>query len=228
MIKNKNVSDSDKLLMIVIQSLSVKEGFCFASNGALCELLGWNKRKLIRHLGNLIDGNYVNRSFTDNNGRSLRKLTPSVKIDTPSQNCHGGSVKNDMEGSVKSVTGGVSKVSPILEEVNRVEIIEEVNTQSEMDFEVFWNLYNKKVDRAKSWAKWKRLKPKERNEILLSVQEYVQANNETQYRKNPLTYLNGRCWEDDIIKPQKQNGSRFNQDDAEKLKQWIERDRTSH
>jgi hypothetical protein len=40
------------------------------------------------------------------------------------------------------------------------------------------------------------------------VRPYVLANPETQYRKNPLTYLNGRCWEDEIIEQQKtkQNG----------------------
>jgi hypothetical protein len=66
------------------------------------------------------------------------------------------------------------------------------------EFEIFWNLYGKKVDRVKCEKAWKKLKKQEIEKILESVDKYVQANPDLQYRKNPLTYLNGKCFNDEI------------------------------
>lgn len=38
-----------------------------------------------------------------------------------------------------------------------------------------------------------------------NVHAYVAANNVKQYRKNPLTYLNGECWLDEIVTSQPTN-----------------------
>jgi hypothetical protein len=103
-----------------------------------------------------------------------------------------------------------SQANPKQIVADRKEEIEEKEKKEEIEenFCVFWDLYDKKVDRAKCFQKWKRLKEIDRAEILFNVRPYVLANPETQYRKNPLTYLNGRCWEDEIIENQKtkQNG----------------------
>jgi hypothetical protein len=67
-------------------------------------------------------------------------------------------------------------------------------------FNEFWELYGKKIDKKKCEAKWNSLNDIQINTILTTLPEYIEANNNVQYRKNPLTYLNGQCWEDDIIK----------------------------
>ena len=66
------------------------------------------------------------------------------------------------------------------------------------EFEIFWNAYNKKVDRSKTEKAWIKLKKQEVKKILESVDQYVKANPDLQYRKNPLTYLNGKCFNDEI------------------------------
>ena len=66
------------------------------------------------------------------------------------------------------------------------------------EFEIFWNAYNKKVDRSKTEKAWTKLKKQEVKKILESVDQYVKANPDLQYRKNPLTYLNGKCFNDEI------------------------------
>ena len=66
------------------------------------------------------------------------------------------------------------------------------------EFEIFWNAYNKKVDRSKTEKAWTKLKKQEVKKILESVDQYVKANPDWQYRKNPLTYLNGKCFNDEI------------------------------
>jgi hypothetical protein len=78
------------------------------------------------------------------------------------------------------------------------------NKQSET-FEIFWNKYDKKVDRSKAEIAWSKLKESEIEKILESVDRYVLANPDIQYRKNPLTYLNGKCFNDELINLKVQN-----------------------
>lgn len=66
-------------------------------------------------------------------------------------------------------------------------------------FNVFWDLYGKKQDKAKCEQKFLKLSKKEIENILLVVKDYVISTPEVKYRKNPLTWLNGKCWEDEII-----------------------------
>jgi hypothetical protein len=66
------------------------------------------------------------------------------------------------------------------------------------EFEIFWNSYGKKVDRVKCEKAWKKLKKQEIEKILETVNRYVGANPDIQYRKNPLTYLNGKCFNDEL------------------------------
>jgi len=71
-----------------------------------------------------------------------------------------------------------------------------------INFDDFWNAYGKKVDTAECKSKWKKLTTQQHREIMENVFDYVAANNDKQYRKNPLTYLNGECWLDEIIQRQ--------------------------
>lgn len=82
----------------------------------------------------------------------------------------------------------------------------DINTDANdvIEFDDFWDAYGKKVDTAKCKAKWKKLTAKQHKEIMANVFDYVAANSDKQYRKNPLTYLNGQCWLDEIIERQPQ------------------------
>jgi hypothetical protein len=81
----------------------------------------------------------------------------------------------------------------------------EKNTKESETFEIFWNKYDKKVDRSKAEIAWSKLKESEIEKILESVDKYVLANPDIQYRKNPLTYLNGKCFNDELINLKVQN-----------------------
>ena len=92
------------------------------------------------------------------------------------------------------------------------------NTTASTDarFEKFWNYYGKKVDKKKCEKKWKTLTEKQIDKIRDTLPDYIDANPDTQYRKNPLTYLNGECWNDDIIKakPKQEKLNDFEQPDS--------------
>ena len=68
-------------------------------------------------------------------------------------------------------------------------------------FDVFWDKYEKKQDSKKCLEKWMKLSDKEINAALDKVEAYVKSTPDVTYRKNPLTWLNGKCWEDEIITP---------------------------
>jgi hypothetical protein len=66
-------------------------------------------------------------------------------------------------------------------------------------FDAFWNLYDKKADRKRSEKAWGKLTNKERVAVMEYIPRYIQARPDKLYRKNPITFLNNRSWEDEII-----------------------------
>jgi hypothetical protein len=65
-------------------------------------------------------------------------------------------------------------------------------------FEQFWNLYDKKVERKSCYNKFMKLDLKVIEKIINVVPFYVKSTPEVKYRKNPETWINGECWNDEI------------------------------
>lgn len=65
-------------------------------------------------------------------------------------------------------------------------------------FAEFWDLYGKKVDSKKCEAKFKKLSKKDVDQLFEALPKYIASTPEKQFRKNPLTWLNGKCWNDEI------------------------------
>ena len=74
---------------------------------------------------------------------------------------------------------------------------EEIRKES---FESFWNLYDKKTGKEKALKKFLALTDQEVNTILQHVPKYVASTPDKKFRKDPTTYLNGKCFNDEIIK----------------------------
>jgi hypothetical protein len=64
-------------------------------------------------------------------------------------------------------------------------------------FADFWQAYGKKVGRHKSELKWRALTPVERTAALAALPAYVAKKPDLQFRKDPLSWLNGKHWEDE-------------------------------
>jgi len=74
------------------------------------------------------------------------------------------------------------------------------NKQEEkIDFDIFYNLYDKKVDGKDSKLKWDKLDLQTQQLILSIVPKYIKSTPDKQFRKSPLVYLNKKAWEDEII-----------------------------
>lgn len=66
-------------------------------------------------------------------------------------------------------------------------------------FDDWWNAYDKKCGRKKAEARWDRIPSFEKIACMKATPAYVRATPDKAYRKHPLTYLNGECWNDEII-----------------------------
>lgn len=65
----------------------------------------------------------------------------------------------------------------------------------------FYNAYGKKADSRRAFSSWKRLTKAQRAAAMERVPAYVAATPDVQFRKNAATWLNQRCWEDEMIAP---------------------------
>ena len=65
------------------------------------------------------------------------------------------------------------------------------------EFSFFWNDYGKKIDRKRCEKKFNSLSNEAKEKIREAVKLYVANTPEEKFRKNPLTWLNGECWNDE-------------------------------
>lgn len=75
-------------------------------------------------------------------------------------------------------------------------------------FTTFWEAFDKRVDKAKClkvFTKLSKDKKVDLEAVISRASLYREATPESQYRKNPLTWLNGKCWEDEIENKSKPN-----------------------
>ena len=75
----------------------------------------------------------------------------------------------------------------------------------ELLFDKFWKIYDKKVGRKDVESKWMKIDIDTMRIIIDKLPEYIKATPDNSFRKNPLTYLNGKHWEDEIIFKQQNN-----------------------
>jgi hypothetical protein len=69
-----------------------------------------------------------------------------------------------------------------------------------IDFEFFWNLYDKKVgDKEKLKLKWEKLTDDERLKAMEHIPKYKNSQPDKKFRKDPQTYLNNKSFNDEII-----------------------------
>lgn len=81
----------------------------------------------------------------------------------------------------------------------KMDKVKEIN----IEFDYFWNLYDKKVgEKSKIKLKWDRLMNEERSLIIEYIPKYISSQPDKQYRKNPETFLNNKSWNDEIIEKQ--------------------------
>lgn len=81
------------------------------------------------------------------------------------------------------------------------------------DFDYWWNLYELKAGKEKCLQKWNKMSVKDREACIAATPAYVASTPDKQYRKRPLSYLNQKAWNDEIIirnNPDSERAARYN------------------
>ena len=68
-----------------------------------------------------------------------------------------------------------------------------------LTFDEIWNMYGKKVDSKKCKDKFETIKESDRKKILETLELYVKSKPDVKFRKDPIRYLTGEIWNDEII-----------------------------
>lgn len=84
-------------------------------------------------------------------------------------------------------------------------------------FDDFWDLYDKKIDKKKCEAIWKKLNQAEKEAIIEYIPHYHISQPEKKYRRHPQTFLNNRSWENELINPKTENEKSHSERQAERL-----------
>lgn len=99
---------------------------------------------------------------------------------------------------VQSTYQSIAHIDIPINKYTNIPIYKSTSIQRESDFDLFWDSYNKKIDRSKCEKTWNKLSDHDMDNILSTIQDYVNANQDIKFRKNPSTYLNNKCWNDEI------------------------------
>lgn len=95
-------------------------------------------------------------------------------------------------------TEKIQQAIALLESAGYEVIAPEATVVLNDEFEKWWSLYNKKRGKAKCQKKWSHMTKKDRAACIAATPRYVASITNKVYQKDPITYLNGKAWEDEI------------------------------
>ena len=187
----KDINDKGKLLIAIINNLSNEKGYCWANNHYLAESLGCDERTIQRTIAALEKQKIITRVMKlDSSGnlefRALTVIDHMTNFVPPND-------KNGLNPYDKSVIHNNKDIN---------------NKYTIYSFDSFWNEYGKKIDTAKCKEKYSKLSETDREKIKNTLPSYLANTTDIKFRKNPLTYLNGKCWLDEVKEPVKEETER--------------------
>lgn len=222
--ESKDLSIQEKALLAKIHGF--KE--CFASNGYLADFLGLSVTRVKALIKSLDDKGYITRKEERQGQMTVKRTlhvveakyfgviehgpengpTPAHKqADPQPENGHHSNTVLEVQNNNTAFASGDAGVQEL-------ELNEPLNTDRpglkengssaadkviNIPFDDWWTIYGKKVDRKKCERKWNKLSNKTRLAIIEHTPKYVRATPETEYRKNPYTYLNSETWNDEQL-----------------------------
>lgn len=141
-----------------------------------------SKKKYLKTFNDLVDFGFI-KVVSDSKNQYQSRIIAIVKK-TPAKTS---------ALSTALTLASTPALTPIDKQLNK-----EQKNKEQIVFDIFWSMYNKKHDTKKCRAKWDKLSNNVREQIIKHVPLYVASTPDKQFRKNPETYLNNECWNDDV------------------------------
>ena len=206
---DKDLTPNAKLLYAEITCLCNQTGYCWSTNRYFAELYNVSNVSISKWINQLIEKGYINSTFEYKEGtkeifkRYLSLVNDPIKekFNTP----HKEKLKDNNTSNNNTSNNNIIEYNNTVISKNDA-------------FSEFWNIYNKKQDKISCESKFLKLPKKDIENILLVVKDYVISTPDVKYRKNPLTWLNRKCWEDEIASENKPTQMSFEEIKAEQRK----------
>ena len=141
---DKRLKNGEKILYTFISSLNNKNGFCYASNAYLSEVVGVTKNTIVIYLKHLEDLGYIHRNFNadeKDNANIERKIYWNYDglfdkdEEDPTRKSGRGLHENQVGGYTKIVEGATRKSGSIIKQDNNTSIIKQDNNSSKGELE---------------------------------------------------------------------------------------------
>ena len=225
---NEELSVMEKLFLVEIDSLDNEKG-CFASNKHFADFFGISKGRCSQIINRLYEKNLIEVTF-EYEGKEVKKRTIKVvnklntlvnKLNHPIKNSKHPYLENDEVNntSINNTNNNNTNSNAHLE------------NEIESDFEEWWNLYDKKLDKKKSLIVFKKCHKEHGYEkILEGTKAYLQTVTDKQYQRYPTTFLNNQSYLDidEFKNIAKQKMSKLRGNDGIDLNSQYEKDLTEH
>lgn len=188
----------ERLYGIVYWFAKLKLEKCTASNATLAELVKTTPTTIQNSLTKLESKNYVKRIFKDIAKRHRLEIVPLVvfsKVSPTDDTKNLVSLTSDRvsptDDSVVSPTDDQKK--KLIKKNNKEEV-------SGTHFEKFWSCYPSKEGKKKCLSIWNSKKLDIHSDDIISFVEMAKLTDRwiAGYIKNPTTFLNQECWNDDL------------------------------
>ncbi|TDM48247.1 helix-turn-helix domain-containing protein [Macrococcoides goetzii] len=202
---DNRLTDSEKLMFAEITALSNKYGYCTASNGYFSKLYDVAKETISRRISKLNNIGYLRIEF-EYEGKQIkqRKMYPiDANVNTPIDN----SVNTPIDANVKENNTSINNIN-----INNICASDDSTTMKQ--FNEWWDLYDKKLDRKTSFTKFKSaLKNYSYEQIKTGTENYLKTINDKKYQKHPKTFLHNESFLNDYSDEIKGDIEKFNLDD---------------
>lgn len=193
-LQNKNITHAEKLLVALINSLSIESGYAWPSNDYLAQAMVSDDRQIRRWLEHLEAIGIIQRKFvTGRDGQSQRLLSIRMDYELP-----GGGV-NHPEGEGEFHPEGEGVNHPVKEKVN-LTINNKIKDKEkeQLIFSEIWELYGKRGGKQPAYKNWLLLSRPEREEVIAHIPTYISHHLEAdkaEFIPHMATYLSQRRWE---------------------------------
>lgn len=196
-----SANHNDSKFLLGNELIEVKKGSFVTSEVKLMDQFLWSKSKLRAFL-NLLQSEKMIEKNTDKKKTTLTivKYSDYQQIETTKR------PQKDYKKTTKRPQKDTNNNDNNYNNDNNLNnntIIISDNSNNTVDYEfyfnLFWDAYDKKYGKSKSFDKFKKIKPELYDLIIDKATEYKKLTPDIQFRKNPLTWLNGQHWEDEIV-----------------------------
>lgn len=184
---SKELSAMERLLYAEITCLTNHKGYCWANNNYFANLFDRHANTISKCISNLNKLGFIDVQLIKNEKNVIENRI--IKL-----------VNKDISKNINIPKQ--KRLDPISENADNNN--KSINNKTDI-FNKFWDAYGKKVGLQACKNKFMKLDIDVCEKCVEAAKKYVSTTPDIKYRKNPLTWLNQGCW-DDEYENQSNNG----------------------